>query len=78
VTVNVRPAIVTVPVLCVVAVFAAIEYATVPDPLPLAPDVTVIQDAELDAVHAHPVVVETDTEPVADVDETDVDVGEIV
>jgi hypothetical protein len=77
VTVNVRPAIVTVPVRWVVPVFAAIEYATVPEPLPLAPEVTVIQEAELEAVHAHPDVVDTDTDPVVAVDETDVALGEI-
>ena len=54
VTVNVRPAIVTVPARCVVPVFAAIEYPTVPLPLPLAPEVIVIHGTLLDAVHAHP------------------------
>jgi hypothetical protein len=37
-----------------VVVWAAAEYWTVPFPLPLAPDVTVSHDAELVAVHAHP------------------------
>jgi hypothetical protein len=47
-----------------VPVFAATEYATVPDPEPLPPDVMVIHEAELDAVHAHPLVVVTLTVPV--------------
>lgn len=57
--------------------FAETEYPTVPFPEPLAPEVTVIQDAELDAVHAHPVVVVTLTEPVDALDESDVALGEI-
>jgi hypothetical protein len=77
VTVNVRPAIVAVPVRCVVPVFAATEYPTVPLPLPLAPDVIVIHDAELDAVHAQPVVVVTLTDPVEALDASDVALGEI-
>ena len=77
VTVNVRPAIVTVPARCVVPVFAAIEYPTVPLPLPLAPEVIVIQEAELDAVHVQPVVVVTLTDPVEALDETDVALGEM-
>ena len=77
VTVKVRPAIVTVPVRWLVPVFAAIEYPTVPEPLPVAPEVRVIQDAELDAVQAHPLVVVTLTEPVEALAATDVAVGEI-
>lgn len=77
VTVNVRPAIVTVPVRWFVPVFAATEYPTVPGPLPLAPDVIVIHEAELDALQPHPVVVVTLTEPVEALAETDVAVGEI-
>jgi hypothetical protein len=49
----------------------------VPEPVPLAPDVIVIQEAELDAVHAHPVVVVTLTEPVVALEETLVALGEI-
>jgi hypothetical protein len=56
VTVNVRPAIATVPVRCDVAGFAAIVTLTVPFPLPLAPAVTVIHPALLTAVHAQPEV----------------------
>jgi hypothetical protein len=61
-----------------VPVFAATEYATVPDPEPLPPDVMVIHEAELDAVHAHPLVVVTLTVPVEALDDTDVALGEIV
>lgn len=52
VTVNVRPAIVTVPVRCAVAGLAAMVMLTVPLPVPLAPAVTVIHPAPLAAVHA--------------------------
>ena len=37
---------------------------TVPLPVPLAPDVTVIQDALLDAIHVHALLVDTVTVPV--------------
>ena len=50
---------VKVPVRGDVTVFAAMEKATVPLPLPLAPDVIVIQAALLVAVQLQPVVVET-------------------
>ena len=59
VTVNVWPAMVSVPVLGEVDVFAAIEKATVPFPEPLAPDVMVSQEALLVAVQAQPAVVVT-------------------
>jgi len=49
-TVNVRPATVRVPVLAA-PVFAATVNATLPLPVPLAPDVTVIHEALLVAVH---------------------------
>ena len=55
VTVNVLPAIVSVPVRPVVDVFAADVKLTVPLPVPAAPAVTVIHAALLTAVHAHPV-----------------------
>ena len=45
-------------------VFAATEYETVPDPVPLAPLVIDIQDTALDAFQAQPAVVVTDTLPV--------------
>jgi hypothetical protein len=50
----------------------------VPLPLPFAPDVTVIQDAVLCAVHEQPVADDTDTVPVVALAETDVALGEIV
>jgi hypothetical protein len=60
-TVNVRPAIVAVPVRAVVAVLAATDIATVPFPEPLAPLVIVSQDAPLVAVQAQPARLVTDT-----------------
>ena len=59
VTVSVCPAIVSVPVRGLVAVFAATVYAAVPFPVPLPPLVTVIQDALLAPVQAQPLVVDT-------------------
>ena len=59
VTVTVWPAIVSVPVRGDVAVFAAIENATVPLPLPLAPDVMVSQASLLVAVQLQPAAVVT-------------------
>jgi hypothetical protein len=63
VTVKVRPATVKVAVRIDDVVFAAALNATGPEPLPLAPDVTVSQAALLVAVHAHPVGAVTVTEP---------------
>ena len=63
-TVRVFPAIVTVPVLSFLPLGAVTLYATVPLPVPLAPDVTVIQSALLLAVQAQPLVVDTATVPV--------------
>jgi hypothetical protein len=60
VTVNVCPAMVSVPVRAA-PVLAAMAKLTVPLPVPLAPDVIVIHAALLAAVQAHPVVVETAT-----------------
>ena len=54
VTVNVWPAIVTVPTRTVVVGFAATVMLTAPLPLPLAPPVTVIHGALLTAVHQQP------------------------
>ena len=50
---NVWPAIVSVPIRSAV-LFGATPNATVPLPLPVAPEVTVIHGALLVAVHAHP------------------------
>jgi hypothetical protein len=74
-TVKARPAIVTVPVRAAVPGLAATEYPTVPAPVPLAPDVTVIHDAPLDAVHGHPLMAVTDTLPVVALADTDVALG---
>jgi hypothetical protein len=52
VTVNVRPAIVALPVRSVVAVFAAMATVTLPLPVPFVLDVKVSQLALLDAVQA--------------------------
>jgi hypothetical protein len=76
--VNVFPAIVTVPVRELVAVFALTEYPTVPLPDPLAPPVTVIQLLLLDAVQAHPESADTLTDPVAADALTDLDADEVV
>jgi hypothetical protein len=58
--VNVWPAMVSVP-LRAAPVFAATVNATDPPPLPLAPDVMVIHDSLLVAVHVQPLAVETAT-----------------
>jgi hypothetical protein len=71
VTVNVCPAMLSVPVREDVAVFALAEKFTVPLPLPDAPAVIVSQDAPLVAVHAHPAAALTPTEPVAAAAPTD-------
>jgi hypothetical protein len=63
VTVNVWPAIVSVPDR-EPPTFGRTRYATRPSPVPDAPDVTVIHEALLVAVHAHVFVVLTSTEPV--------------
>jgi hypothetical protein len=65
VTVNVCPAMVIVPVRCVVPPLLAAANATVPLPLPLAPLVTVSQEVLLlTPVHAHPVGAVTAVDPV--------------
>jgi len=61
VTVNVWPAIVTVPARSVVPGFAAMSSRTAPFPLPLAPDPTVIHDAFAVAVHEQPAPATTET-----------------
>jgi hypothetical protein len=52
--VKVCPAIVSVPVREPLSPFAETEYFTVAAPLPLLPDVTVIQLALLIAIQLHP------------------------
>ena len=59
VTLNVVPAIVSVPLRLEAPVLAATLNATVPFPDPDAPLVTVIQEALLAAVHGHPVATVT-------------------
>jgi hypothetical protein len=69
---------VTVPVLELVVVFAAMAYTTVPLPEPLMPDFNVIQEALLVAVQAQPLCVATLTDPVAAVDLKVLLAGEMV
>ena len=77
-TVNVLPAIVSVPVRDVVAVFAAMLNVTLPFPVPAAPALTVIHVSLLTAVHAHPVGAVTVVLPVPPPAPMDWLVGEIV
>jgi len=62
--VNVRPAIVNVPLRSLPVVFAAAVKLTVPFPVPVDPLVMVIQLALLAAIHSHPDCVVTATVPV--------------
>jgi hypothetical protein len=64
VTVNVRPAIVSVPVRCELLVLGATLKLTAPPPEPVAPPVTVIHDVLLTPVQLHPDVVVTVDAPV--------------
>ena len=63
-TVKVFPAIVTVAERAIVTVFAATLKPVDPEPVPLAPLVTVTHPAPLTDVQAQPDVVVTATEPV--------------
>ena len=72
------PAIVSVPVRALAAVFAAALKVTEPFPLPVAPAVTVIHDALLEAVHAQPVPTMTEALPLPPAATTDKPVGETV
>ena len=76
VTVNVVPAIVSVPVRPVVTVFGATLKPTLPLPLPVAPLVTVIQLALLAADQAQPDPAETVLDPVPPLAVNDPLVGE--
>jgi hypothetical protein len=58
VTVNVCPAIVTVPVLAFVGL-AATAKVTVPFPFPITPDVTVIHESLLTTFHVQPLAAAT-------------------
>lgn len=75
-TVNVWPAIVNVPVRAP-PLFDEILNDTDPLPLPDAPPVTEIHDAFDAAVHAHPLVVDTDVDPLAPAESTDWLAGDI-
>ena len=77
VTVNVAPAIVSVPVRLEATVFAATSNVTEPLPDPLAPPVTVIHAALLVAVHGQPVATVTLLLPVPAAAVNDRLVGEI-
>lgn len=57
------PATVRTPVLALFVVFKPARYVAVPFPLPLAPEVTLSQEALLDAVHWQPADVFTETVP---------------
>jgi hypothetical protein len=75
-TVKVSPAMVSVP-LRAAPVLAATLNPTVPLPFPLAPEVMLIQDTLLAAVHPHWALVDTATLPVPLVAATDWLVGVI-
>ena len=77
VTLNVTPAIVNVPERLVVAVLAATLKPTLPLPVRAAPLVTVIQEAWLTAVHAHPLPAVTVLLPVPPPAANDALLGEI-
>ena len=77
VTVNVAPAIVSVPVRIDATVFAATLKVTVPLPDPVAPPVTVIHAALLVAVQLQPVAADTAVLPLAAASVNDSALGEI-
>ena len=77
VTVNVAPAIVSVPVRLEATVFAATPNVTEPLPEPVAPPVTVIHGALLVAVQLHPVATNTLLPPLPAAAVKDCVVGEI-
>jgi hypothetical protein len=78
VTVNVWPAIVSVPLRDADPVFAPTLYVTVPLPVPLEPAVTDSQAVFVVAVQVHPVLAVTVTVPVvATAEVKSAEVGEI-
>jgi len=78
VTVNVWPAIVSVPVRDTAEVFAPTPYVTVPSPVPFAPLVTDSHAVLVVAVHVHPALAVTATDPVVASDDVkSAEVGEI-
>lgn len=76
--VNERPAIVSVAFRAIVPVLAAAVYATVPEPVPLAPLVIVAHVAALVAVQLHPADVVTVTVPLPPLAGSDWLVGEML
>ena len=78
VTVKVEPAIVSVPLRLVLPEFAPAVKVTVPEPVPLAPELTAIHPALLVAVHTHPVPAVTVLLPEPPVDGTDCAIGEML
>jgi hypothetical protein len=76
-TVNVRPAIDTVPERPLAPLFAATLYDTLPLPLPLALEVIVIHASPLVAVHAHPAWLATVMVPLVPLSGADSVVGEM-
>ncbi len=78
-TVNALPAIVNDPARDALSGLAVTLYPTVPLPLPLAPEVTVIQLAALlTAVHVHPALAVTVAVPVPPPNATDCVAGDTV
>jgi hypothetical protein len=78
VTVNVWPAIVSVPVRDNADVFAPTPYVTVPSPVPFAPLVTDSHAVFVVAVHVQPALAVTVTVPVVASDDVkSAEVGEI-
>ena len=77
VTVNARPAIVSVPVRTAASVLGATVKLADPSPEPVAPAVTVIHVALLTAVQEQPVVAVTVADPLSPAAGTDWLVGEI-
>ena len=77
VTVNVEPAIVSVPVRLEATVFVATSNVTGPLPVPVAPAVTVIHDALLTAVQLQPPATLTAVRPLPAAAVKDCEVGEI-
>ena len=77
-TVNVWPAMVNVPVRELEPVLAATEKVTVPLPVPLAPDVIVIQVALLVAVQGQPLLAATLELPLPPPEGNEALAGEIV
>ena len=78
VTVKVAPAIVSVPLRLVLPGLAPAVKVTVPEPVPLAPELMVIHPALLTAVHTHPFAAVTVLLPEPPEDGTDCAIGEML